>query len=89
MQRQISVLQMPPSPATAVSTAAPAFRADVLAGLTARPRALPARCFYARRGSELFEQITTLEEYYPARTETLILQRCAAQLAALADAFQY
>lgn len=51
----------------------PAFRADVLAGFASRPRAIPARWFYDRRGSELFEAITDLPEYYPTRTEAGIL----------------
>jgi dimethylhistidine N-methyltransferase len=59
----------------------PAFRADVLAGLAARPRAIPARWFYDHRGSELFEAITALPEYYPTRTEVAILQRIAPDLA--------
>ena len=53
----------------------PRFRADVLAGLARRPRAIPARWFYDRRGSELFEAITQLPEYYPTRTETALLER--------------
>ena len=57
------------------SFADPAFRADVLAGLERRPRAIPARWFYDRRGSELFEHITDLPEYYPTRTEVAILSR--------------
>lgn len=56
---------------------AAAFRSDVLAGLAARPRAVPARWFYDRRGSELFEAITQLPEYYPTRTETALLARHA------------
>jgi dimethylhistidine N-methyltransferase len=63
------------------SLADPQFRADVLNGLERRPRAIPARWFYDRRGSELFEQITRLPEYYPTRTETAILARIAADLA--------
>lgn len=59
----------------------PAFRADVLAGLTRRPRAIPARWFYDRRGSELFELITHLPEYYPTRTEAGILATIAPDLA--------
>ncbi|MBH0619472.1 L-histidine N(alpha)-methyltransferase, partial [Salmonella enterica] len=55
------------------SLADPQFRADVLAGLARRPRAIPARWFYDRHGSELFEAITDLPEYYPTRTETGIL----------------
>ena len=41
----------------------PAFRADVLSGLAAPIRAVPARWLYDRRGSELFERITELPEY--------------------------
>jgi L-histidine N-alpha-methyltransferase len=51
----------------------PAFHADVLAGFQVRPRAIPARWFYDLRGSELFEQITNLPEYYPTRVERGIL----------------
>lgn len=58
----------------------PAFRADVLAGLATRPCAIPARWFYDRRGSELFELITHLPEYYPARTEAGILQAIGPEL---------
>ncbi|MCW3846360.1 L-histidine N(alpha)-methyltransferase [Sphingomonas sp. LB-2] len=66
------------------SLADPAFRADVLNGLAARPRAIPARWFYDRRGSELFEAITDLPEYYPTRTETALLERVSPELGALA-----
>ena len=59
------------------------FLADVLAGLRARPRAIPARWFYDRRGSELFEAITGLPEYYPTRAETAVLTTFGAELAAL------
>lgn len=50
-----------------------AFRNDVLAGLSQRQKAVPARWFYDERGSELFEDITRLGEYYPTRAETEIL----------------
>ncbi|MEO6153261.1 MAG: L-histidine N(alpha)-methyltransferase [Croceibacterium sp.] len=54
-----------------------AFRADVLAGLSQVPKAVPARWFYDEEGSRLFEAITQLPEYYPTRAETEILrQRC-------------
>ncbi len=66
------------------SLADPAFRADVLNGLEARPRAIPARWFYDRRGSELFEAITRLPEYYPTRTETALLEQVSPELHALA-----
>jgi L-histidine Nalpha-methyltransferase len=53
----------------------PDFRRDVLAGLAAPIRAIPARWLYDRRGSELFEAITRLPEYYLTRTETALLER--------------
>jgi L-histidine Nalpha-methyltransferase len=65
-------------------TADLAFRADVLRGLHRFPKAIPARWFYDHRGSELFEQITTLPEYYPSRTERAILRDNASAIAALA-----
>jgi dimethylhistidine N-methyltransferase len=51
-----------------------AFARDVLDGLTQHPKRLPPKYFYDARGSELFEQITTLPEYYPTRTEVGILR---------------
>ena len=57
-----------------------AFRTDVLEGLARRPKAIPSRWLYDERGSELFEQITLLPEYYPARTERGILAACAKQI---------
>ncbi|RZT57192.1 dimethylhistidine N-methyltransferase [Sphingomonas sp. BK036] len=64
----------------------PQFRADVLDGLARRPRAIPARWFYDRRGSELFEAITDLPEYYPTRTERSILETACPEVAAIAGA---
>ena len=64
----------------------PQFRADVLDGLERRPRAIPARWFYDRRGSELFEKITDLPEYYPTRTERSILETACPEVAKLAGA---
>ena len=58
--------------------------ADARAGLTSTPKSLPPRWFYDARGSELFEQITELPEYYPTRTETRILQAHATDIAAVA-----
>ena len=52
----------------------PAFREDVLAGLSAPIPAVPARWLYDRRGSELFDEITRLPSYYPTRTETALLK---------------
>ena len=68
------------------SLADPAFRADVLDGLARRPRAIPARWFYDRRGSELFEAITDLPEYYPTRTERSILETACPEVAEIAGA---
>ena len=51
-----------------------AFRADVLAGLRQEPKAVPARWLYDDAGSQLFEEITRLPEYYPTRAETQILE---------------
>jgi len=57
---------------------ATAFRADVLEGLAQDPKAIPARWFYDDAGSELFEAITRLPEYYLTRAETSILsERCS------------
>jgi L-histidine N-alpha-methyltransferase len=58
-----------------------ALRADVRAGLTATPKSLPPKYFYDARGSQLFDEITRLPEYYPTRTETAILQARAAEIA--------
>ncbi len=58
-----------------------AFCADVLAGLSAARKTLPSRWLYDDRGSELFEEITRLDEYYPTRTETAILRENAQAIA--------
>ena len=47
---------------------------DVRAGLTATPKTLPPKYFYDARGSELFDEITRLPEYYPTRSERTILE---------------
>jgi L-histidine N-alpha-methyltransferase len=60
------------------------LRADVRAGLTATPKTLPPKYFYDARGSELFDEITRLPEYYPTRAETSILEQNAAEIAELA-----
>ena len=59
----------------------PAFREDVLAGLSAPTPAVPARWLYDRRGSELFDEITRLPAYYPTGTETALLQQILPELA--------
>jgi L-histidine N-alpha-methyltransferase len=57
------------------------FRQDVIAGLSAQRKTLPCRWLYDERGSELFEQITRLPEYYPTRVETGILRSNAGEIA--------
>ncbi|MET0238361.1 MAG: L-histidine N(alpha)-methyltransferase [Sphingobium sp.] len=59
----------------------PAFRRDILDGLSASPKATPPIWFYDRRGSELFEAITRLPEYYPTRAETAILTERGVDIA--------
>ncbi|MGH3793469.1 MAG: L-histidine N(alpha)-methyltransferase [Pseudonocardiaceae bacterium] len=68
------------------SDAADALHHDVRAGLSADPKWLPPKWFYDARGSELFEQITTLPEYYPTRTERELLRRSASEIAGQAGA---
>ena len=58
-----------------------AFAQDVRAGLGQVRKVIPARWFYDWRGSELFEAITELPEYYPTRTETALLAGCAVGIA--------
>jgi dimethylhistidine N-methyltransferase len=59
------------------------FLADVLRGLGCRPRELPCKYFYDEAGSDLFERITDLPEYYPTRTERAIMERHAGEMAGL------
>jgi L-histidine Nalpha-methyltransferase len=59
---------------------------DVILGLTQTPKTLPCRYFYDDRGSELFEQITDLPEYYPTRTEQAILDTYVSEIVALTGA---
>jgi L-histidine N-alpha-methyltransferase len=63
-----------------------ALRADVLHGLTGTPKTLPPKWFYDAQGSELFEQITELPEYYPTRAEREILVDRADEIAAASAA---
>ncbi|MFF5253903.1 L-histidine N(alpha)-methyltransferase [Streptomyces leeuwenhoekii] len=63
-----------------------ALRADVLEGLTGTPKTLPPKWFYDARGSELFERITELPEYYPTRAEREILADRAGEIAAASGA---
>jgi L-histidine Nalpha-methyltransferase len=60
-----------------------AFAADVIAGLSAKPKRLPPKYFYDAAGSVLFERITRLPEYYPTRCELALLERHAPAMASL------
>jgi len=62
------------------------FAADVIAGLTATPKRLPPKYFYDSAGSELFERITKLPEYYPTRCEIGILNEHHKDIADLIPA---
>ncbi len=57
------------------------FHSEVIAGLSQTPRQLSPRFFYDERGSQLFEAITRLPEYYPTRTEIDLLQRHGKDMA--------
>ncbi|MFF4545139.1 L-histidine N(alpha)-methyltransferase [Streptomyces sp. NPDC001435] len=63
-----------------------ALRADVRDGLTVTPKTLPPKWFYDARGSELFDKITELPEYYPTRAEREILVARASEIAAASRA---
>jgi L-histidine N-alpha-methyltransferase len=70
----------------AADSAADALRRDVRAGLTQTPKTLPPKWFYDAVGSDLFDQITRLPEYYPTRTEAQILRERSAEIASAAGA---
>ncbi len=58
---------------------------DVIKGLTEKPKSLPPKYFYDDPGSQLFEKICELPEYYPTRTEAWILQQYADEIAAITN----
>jgi dimethylhistidine N-methyltransferase len=60
-----------------------AFETDVLDGLRAAPKHIPAKYFYDAHGSDLFERITEVPEYYPTRCEMGILRRRSPEIAKL------
>ncbi|WP_341716055.1 L-histidine N(alpha)-methyltransferase [Micromonospora sp. FIMYZ51] len=62
------------------------LRHDVRVGLTAEPKWLPPKWFYDARGSELFDEITRLPEYYPTRAERAVLAERSAEIAELTGA---
>jgi dimethylhistidine N-methyltransferase len=59
------------------------FRSDVMTGLCRRQKAIPSKFFYDERGSRLFEQICTLDEYYLTRAEIAILRHLPENIARL------
>jgi L-histidine N-alpha-methyltransferase len=63
-----------------------ALRRDVYRGLSQMPKSLPPKWFYDSVGSDLFDQITRLPEYYPTRAEAEILRDRAAEIAAASGA---
>jgi dimethylhistidine N-methyltransferase len=69
----VSVLDLEPAPSD--------FLEQALAGLSSSPRTLPSKFFYDERGSDLFQEICELPEYYVTRTETQILRRHGAEIA--------
>ena len=60
------------------------FRAGVIEGLSEPRKTLPCKFFYDERGSQIFDEICNLPEYYPTRTERRILERHARDIAVLA-----
>lgn len=57
------------------------FREDIVTGLSRFPKTLPSRYFYDRRGSQLFDQICELDEYYVTRSELAIMKEYADEMA--------
>ena len=70
----------------AADSASRALRRDVLDGLTVSPKSLPPKWFYDAVGSDLFDQITRLPEYYPTRAESQILRARSVEIAAASGA---
>jgi L-histidine Nalpha-methyltransferase len=70
----------------AADSAYQALRRDVLDGLASSPKSLPPKWFYDSVGSDLFDQITRLPEYYPTRAEAEILGARSAEIASVAGA---
>ncbi len=61
------------------------FYRDVIQGLRKTPRSIPPKHFYDKEGSRLFEAICEQPEYYPTRTEMLLLERHASEIAGLTE----
>lgn len=68
---------------TTVETAQDELMEEVLSGLSLPVKILPSKLFYDKRGSELFDEITELDEYYPTRTEIRIMEDNIDEMSAL------
>src|ERR1700677_910992 len=91
----LAILGNPPRQGCSMNTLAPEvcsadrqtasndFLTEAVFGLSQPQKALPCRFLYDEEGSSLFDQITTLEEYYPTRTETRILKDNVAEIVGL------
>lgn len=66
--------------ALAPSRADRTFQTDVWTGLSQSPKQLSCKYFYDKRGSELFDRICLLDEYYLTRAELAITERCATEM---------
>ena len=71
------------APALPFDEQSSAFAGDVIGNLSQHPKRLSPKYFYDAKGSELFEQITVLPEYYPTRTELSILRQRSGDIAKL------
>jgi dimethylhistidine N-methyltransferase len=67
--------------AIAPRSEARSFAQDVILGLSSMPKYLPCKYFYDAQGSQLFDRITELDEYYPTRTEIAVMRMHAAEMA--------
>ena len=62
------------------------LEAEIRTGLTSTPRSIPAKWLYDERGSQLFDEITRLDEYYPFRAEREILRDHSVAITAASEA---
>jgi L-histidine N-alpha-methyltransferase len=83
MESSLDLLDAPAAAQASHGAELDDFGEAVLTGLARRPRSIPCRFFYDARGSELFEEITKLEEYYPTKVETELLVTHGAEIASL------
>jgi len=79
--RRASPISTPSETRPSETSPEASFLNDVLDGLDRANKTLPSKYFYDERGSQLFDQICELDEYYPTRTETSLLARYAGAIA--------